>query len=139
MDEEQELRQLAQRMGQLHVSDTREEVKRKDGPKKGGENVNKDKSKKWRKPRTEGDAEEQSLRKPVMETGAAPSHEPSRCSRPSHYDHAAVKEQKQVHHPSLVSVAPADCESCRRGDGAAQQDGHDPEREEQVAQSFILI
>lgn len=147
VDEEQELRELAQRMGQLQVHETREEVKRKEEHKKGGENANKEKSKKWRKPRTEGEPEEQNLRKPVMETGAALSRDANRRSTSSQYDHAVVKEQKQpnMYHPSLVAVTAADCEGCKRGGGTGQQEGEDPGRadaargEEQLAHSFIII
>ncbi|XP_044068954.1 uncharacterized protein si:ch211-189a15.5 isoform X2 [Siniperca chuatsi] len=120
MDEEQELRELAERMGQLHVQETKEEVKRK------GE----------RKASTEGEA--------VMETGPALSYAASRCTRSSQSGPALMKEQKQ--HPSLPTVGTAGCQSCEEGGSAGQQGGGDtdgaetgPGEEEQLAHSFVII
>lgn len=52
-DEEQELRELAERMGQLHVHKIKEEVKRKEENKRGREKANKERRKNERKASTE--------------------------------------------------------------------------------------
>lgn len=143
MDEEQELRKLAERMGQLHVHETKEEVKRKEENKRREKNTNKERKKKEGKASTEGEAEEQNLKKPVMETGPALSHAASRCTRSYHFDPAVMKEQKQpiVCQPSLQTVSTADCQS-----STGQEEGEDTERtetghgeEEQLAQSFVIV
>lgn len=145
VDEEQELRELAQRMGQIH--EIKEEVKRKEEHNKGGENTNRERRKKWKKASTEGEPEEQNLRKPVMETGPALSHDASRSTRSFQSDPAVMKEQKQPNggHPSPVAVTTADCESCKGGGGTGQREDDDPGRadsgreEEQVAHSFVMV
>ncbi|KAL7383222.1 hypothetical protein ABVT39_006858 [Epinephelus coioides] len=148
MDEAQELRELAERMGQLHVQETKEEVKTKEENKRGEENTNKERRKKGRKVSTEKEAEEQSLRKPVMETGPALTHSASRCTRSSQSDPAVMKEQKQptVCHRSPLTVSTADCQSCKGGGSTGQQEGEDTVRaetgrgeEEQLAQSFVIV
>lgn len=71
MDELLELKELAERMGQLHVHETNEEVKRNE------EKTDKERVKKERKASTEGEAGE-----PVTETGPALST----CSSSSQSD-----------------------------------------------------
>lgn len=150
MDEEQELRELAERMGQLHAQETKEEVKKKDDYKRGGENTNKERRKKGRMASIEGEAEEQNLRKPVMETSPAQSHAASRCTRSSHSDPTVMKEQKQpsLCYPSPVTVSTADCQS--GGGSTSNQEGEVREthtdraatgrgEEEQLAQSYVIV
>ncbi|XP_060943596.1 spermatogenesis-associated protein 2 [Limanda limanda] len=75
MDEERELRGLAERMKhQLHVQETSEEVIRKEENKR-GENTNKERRENERKISTNGEVEEQNLMKPVVETGPALSYD----------------------------------------------------------------
>lgn len=52
-DEEQELRGLAERMGQRHVHKTKEELKRQEDNKRGREKANKERRKNERKASTE--------------------------------------------------------------------------------------
>ncbi|XP_071337729.1 uncharacterized protein [Trachinotus anak] len=141
-DEEKDLRELAERMGQLSVQEGKQEPKRKGEVKRREENSNKERRKKERKVSTEGEADMQTLRKPVMETGPALSHDAGRCTRSSQLDPAVMKEQKQptVCHPSALT----DCQSCEGSSG--QQGGEDPERaaagraeEEQPAHSFVIV
>lgn len=147
MDEEQALRDLAERMGQLHVQETNKEVRRKE-EKKRGENTYKERRKNEREASKEGEAEEQNLRKPVMETaGPALSHAASRCTRSSQSDPTEMKEQKQpsMCHPSPLSVSNAACQNCKGG-STGQQEGEDNEgadtgrgEEEQLAQSYVIV
>ncbi|KAG7999850.1 hypothetical protein GBF38_001908 [Nibea albiflora] len=130
-DEEQELRELAERMGQLHVQETKVENK------SGEESTIKERRKKERKVSTEGEAEEQNLRRPVMETGPALSCAASRCTRSSQYDPTVMKEPKPVCHPPPQTNG---------GGSAVQPEGEDSERaekgraeEEQLAQSFVIV
>ncbi|XP_026210549.1 uncharacterized protein LOC113158681 [Anabas testudineus] len=146
VDEEQELRELAQRMGQLHVHEFKEEAKRKEEHKKGGENTNKERRLKWRKPRTEEDPEQQNFRKPVMETGGELSHDAGRHSRSSQSDHTVTEQnQPNMYHPSAVAVTTADCESCKGEGGTGQHEGEDPgrvdagQRQDQLAHSFVIV
>ncbi|XP_040906641.1 uncharacterized protein LOC121190118 [Toxotes jaculatrix] len=136
VDEEQELRQLAETMGQLQVQENEGEVKREAERKRAEENTSKERRKKKRKASTEGEEEELSLRKPVMETGPPPSHDGSRCTKSSQPD------PDPVCHPSALT---ADCQSCNRG-GGGDEDTQDTERaetgrgeEEQLAQSFVIV
>ncbi|XP_010750129.2 uncharacterized protein LOC104935915 [Larimichthys crocea] len=126
-DEEQELRELAERMGQLHVQETKAENKR------GEESTIKERRKKERKVSTQGEAEEQNLRRPVMETGPALSCAASRCTRSSQCDPTVMKEPKPVCHPPPQT----------EGGGAVQQEGERAEKgraeEEQLAQSFVIV
>ncbi|KAG7214381.1 hypothetical protein INR49_023092 [Caranx melampygus] len=146
-DEERDLRELAQRMEQFCV----QEQPRQPQPKRRGENrrreesTNKDRRRKERKESTEGEAEEQRYRKPVMETGPALSHDVTRCSRSSQADPAVMKEQRQ---PTVT-----DCQGCGCGGGSAgqQEVGVDPqiaargqggeeeeEEDEEPPQTFII-
>lgn len=132
-EEEQELRELAERMGQLHVHETKEEVKR------GEAQANKERRKKER------EAEERNLKRPVMETGAGPglSHAASRRTRPSQSDPAMMKEQKQpgARHSPPLTVSAADCRS--KGGSTGQQEGEESEtgrgEEEQLAHGYVLV
>ncbi|XP_039994828.1 uncharacterized protein LOC120796267 isoform X2 [Xiphias gladius] len=144
LDEEQELRELAVRMGQ----EIKDEVKTKGENKRGEENTNKERRKKEKKASTEGEVEEKIPRKPVMETGPAFSHDTSRCDISSQPYPAVMKEQKQptLCHPSPLTVSAADCQSCKIGGSTGQQEGEDTERagtgqgeEEQLAQSFVIV
>ncbi|KAI3362913.1 hypothetical protein L3Q82_011509 [Scortum barcoo] len=148
MDEEQELRELAQRMGQLQVQETKEEAKKKEENKRGEENTNKERKKKERKASKGGEAEEQNLRKPVMETGPALSHGSSGCTRSPQSDPAVVNEQKQltVYQHSQLTVSTTDSQSCKEGGTIGQQEGEDTEKtetgcgeREQLAQSFLIV
>nr|XP_046257634.1 uncharacterized protein si:ch211-189a15.5 [Scatophagus argus] len=102
LTEDQQLRELAESMGHLHVHETKEEWRGKGEHKRGQENTNKERRRKERKTSTEREAEEQNLRRPVMETGPVLSH--ARCSRPSQCDPAVMREQKQP----TVSPLPAE-------------------------------
>ncbi|XP_056250512.1 uncharacterized protein si:ch211-189a15.5 isoform X2 [Seriola aureovittata] len=138
-DDEEDLRGLAERMGQLRVQEHKQkELRRRGENRRREDSTNKERRKKDRKVSTEGEAEEQKLRKPVMETGPALNHEASRCSGSSQPDPAAMKEQKQ----STVT----DCESCEGGGSTGQQEGGDPgpeeeeeEEEEEPPQSFVIV
>ncbi|KAM7408067.1 hypothetical protein PAMA_001967 [Pampus argenteus] len=137
MDEEQALRELAERMGQCHVQETKEEVKKKDDNKRGEENTNKERRKKGRKANIAEEAEEQNLRKPMMETNPAQSHAASRCTRSS-------QSQPHLCHPSPLILSTADCQ-CGGGGGTCYQEGDvrethtGQEEEEQLAQSFVMV
>ncbi|XP_073338181.1 uncharacterized protein [Pagrus major] len=142
MDEEQELRELAEKMGQLHVHEAKMETKRKEEKERGEESRNKERRKKERKASTEREGEEQNLRRPVIETGPARSHAARRCNRSSQSDPAVMKEQKK---PSPLTVSTADRQSCRGG-SSGQQDGEDTERaeagrgeEEQLAHTYVIV
>ncbi|XP_034465369.1 uncharacterized protein LOC117775905 isoform X1 [Hippoglossus hippoglossus] len=75
MDEERELKGLAERMrDQLHVQETNEEVNRKEENKR-GENTNKERRENEKKISTEGEVEDPNLMKPVVETGPALSYD----------------------------------------------------------------
>ncbi|GLD61855.1 uncharacterized protein AKAME5_002578200 [Lates japonicus] len=146
MDEEKDLRDLAERMGQLCVQERKDEVNRKGENKRREENTNQEMRKKDRKASTEGEAEE-NLRKPVMETGPVQGTDANRCTRSSQSDPAAMKEQRQltVRHPSPLTVSTADCQGCKGSTGKPQE-GEDTERaetgrgeEEQLAQSFVIL
>lgn len=147
-DEEQELRELAERMGQLHVQQTKEEAKKKEDGKRGEENPNKERRKKGRTTSTEEGAEEQSLRKPVMETSPVQSHPASRCTRSFQSDPTAMKEQKQpsVCHLAPLSISTADCQS-GGGGGTSNQEGEVREGHTDRAatgraeedQSFVMV
>lgn len=133
MDEEQDLRKLAERMGQPHVQETKEEVKSKEENKREEQNTNRERRKKERKASTEGEAEEQNLRKPVMETGPALSH-------------AYSEKQSTVCHHSLLTVSKADSQSCKGGGSPGQREGEDTVGaetgrgdEEQLAQSYVIV
>uniref|UniRef100_UPI0037E8818D triadin n=1 Tax=Semicossyphus pulcher TaxID=241346 RepID=UPI0037E8818D len=140
-DEEQELRELEERMGQLHVQETKEEVRKKQDDKRGEESTNKERRKKERKASTEGKAEEQNLRKPVMETGPAQSHAASRCTKSSQSNPAVMKEQKQpaVCHPSVLTVSTADCWSKGQQGGEDTESADTSRGEEQLAQSYVIV
>lgn len=140
MDEEQELKELAERMGQLCAQETNKEVKkRKDDNKREEENTNKERRKKRRNASTEGEAEEQNLSKTVMETSPAQSHAASRCTRSSQSDPTVMKEQKQPNlcHPSPLTNTDNQEGDVREthGDRAATGRGE----EEQLAQSFVIV
>ncbi|XP_018548981.1 uncharacterized protein si:ch211-189a15.5 [Lates calcarifer] len=145
IDEEKDLRDLAERMGQLCVQERKDEVNRKGEKKRREENTNQEMRKKGRKASTEGEADEQNLRKPVMETGPAQGTDANRCTRSSQSE----REQRQltVHHPSPLTVSTADCQSCTgAGSTGKPQEGEDSERaetgrgeEEQLAQSFVIL
>ncbi|XP_062286187.1 uncharacterized protein si:ch211-189a15.5 [Scomber scombrus] len=104
------LRELAERMGQLHVQQTQRGGEEKRDNKTGEENTNKERRKKGRKTSTEEGAEEQSFRKPVMETSPIQSHPASRCTRSFPSDPTVMKEQKQtsVCHSAPLSISTAD-------------------------------
>ncbi|XP_068573593.1 sodium/potassium/calcium exchanger 1 [Cebidichthys violaceus] len=141
MDEEQELRQLAESMCQFHVQETKKEVKRKEENKREEGNTNKERSQTEREANTE--AEEENLGKPVM-TGPALSHAASRSSQ---FDPAVMEEQKQhtVCHHSTLAVGTKDCQSCKGGDDTEQQEVEDTVRaetgrdEEQLTKSFVIV
>lgn len=145
IDEEKDLRDLAERMGQLCVQERKDELNRKGEKKRREENTNQEMRKKGRKASTEGEADEQNLRKPVMETGPAQGTDANRCTRSSQSE----REQRQltVHHPSPLTVSTADCQSCTgAGSTGKPQEGEDSERaetgrgeEEQLAQSFVIL
>lgn len=142
MDEERELRELAEKMGQLHVHEAKEESKRRKEKERGEENTNKERRKDERKASTGREAEEQNFRRPVIETGPAPSHVARRCSRSSHSDPAVGKEQKK---PSPLTVSMADRQSCRGG-STGRQEGEDTDRaeagrgeEEQLAHGYVML
>ncbi|KAM7385000.1 hypothetical protein PAMP_001101 [Pampus punctatissimus] len=151
MDEEQALRELAERMGQLHVQETKEEVKKKDDNKRGEENTNKERRKKGRKANTAEEAEEQNLTKPMMETNPAQSHAASRCTRSSQSDPTVMKEQKQPHlcHPSPLTLSTADCpcggggSTCYQGEDVREthtdRTATGQDEEEQLTQSFVIV
>ncbi|KAF1376088.1 hypothetical protein PFLUV_G00226990 [Perca fluviatilis] len=133
MDEEQDLRKLAERMGQSHVQETKEEVKSKEENKREEQNTNRERRKKERKASTEGEAQEQNLMKPVMETGPALSH-------------AHSEKQFTVCHHSPLTVSKADCQSCKGGGSPGQREGEDTVgaetgrgEEEQLAQSYVIV
>ncbi|XP_029030912.1 spermatogenesis-associated protein 2 [Betta splendens] len=113
VDEEQDLRDLAHRMGQNHEAG--EEVKNPTTDKKT-----------WKK--------EKNLRKPVTETTPLPSCDASRCTRPSQMDPTPLKEPKQpgrVHfsHGTILSAG-------QQGDGSGADPG---QGEERMAHSFVFI
>lgn len=135
-DEERDLRELAQRMDQLCMQDQ----PRQPQPRRRGGNRRREES-------TEGEAEEQRYRKPVMERGPALSHDVTRCSRSSQVDPAVMKEQRR---PTVT-----DCQGCGGAGGggrrnAGQQEvGVDPqiaatgqareeEEDEEPPQSFNI-
>lgn len=150
-EEEQELRELAERMGQHHIQQTKEEAKKKE------DSMNKDRRKKGRKVSTEAGGrveEEPILRKPVMETSPVQSHPPSRSTARSFQPDATVmKEQKQptmmcVCHPAPLTVPAADCQCVGGGAGGGSTSNQEGEvrenhpdraagREEE--QSFVII
>ncbi|XP_026164497.1 uncharacterized protein LOC113131454 isoform X2 [Mastacembelus armatus] len=138
LEEQQELKELSERMGQLCMQETKEEVKRKEENKK-EEKANEEKE---RKVSTEREAEEQNLRKPVMETGSVVSHGANRCAKSFQHDSATMKGPKQPNmcHSSPVTVRAADCECCK-GEGSMGQEGEETGRgeEEQLAQSFVIV
>ncbi|XP_051279707.1 uncharacterized protein si:ch211-189a15.5 isoform X2 [Dicentrarchus labrax] len=143
MEEERDLRELAERMGQLHVQEPKEEVKRKEENKREEESTSKERRKIERKASAEGEAKEQNLRRPVMETGPLLSCAAGRCTRSSQSNPALMKEQRQpaVCQPTPLSVSTADCQSCTGG----QQEG-DSERaetgrgeEEELAEEYCIL
>lgn len=133
IDEEQDLRKLAERMGQPLVQETKEEVKSKEENKREEQNTNRERRKTERKASTEGEAEEQNLRKPVMKTGPALSHTHS-------------EKQSTVCHLSQLTVSKADCQGCKGGGSPGQWEGEVTVRaetgrveEEQLAQSYVIV
>ncbi|KAK5853558.1 hypothetical protein PBY51_014700 [Eleginops maclovinus] len=131
LDEVKMLKELEERMGQLCVQDTKEEGKGKDY-KREEENTTKERRRRRRekKASAEGEAEEQNLGKPLIETGPAPSHAACRSSQ-SHP--TEMKEQKQPaecpHSP--LSARKANCQICAGETGQGE--------EEQLAQSFVIL
>ncbi|KAF3708496.1 Spermatogenesis-associated protein 2 Spermatogenesis-associated protein PD1 [Channa argus] len=149
VDDDQDLIDLAERMGQIHVQETKDEMNRKEESRRGDENKRKERRKKGRKMRAQEESEEHNLRKPVMEIGPAVSHDVSRCTRSSLSVHAVMKQQKQAtasHHLPL-NISTADCESSKGGGGSTgQQEGEEAGRaetghgeEEHLAQSFVIV
>ncbi|XP_034755151.1 uncharacterized protein LOC117960938 [Etheostoma cragini] len=133
MDEEQDLRKLAERMGQPHVQETKEEVNSKEENKREVQNTSRERRKTERKASTEGEAEEQNLRKPVMKTGPAQSH-------------AHSEKQSTVCHHSQLTFSKADCQGCKGGGSPGQREGEDTIRaetgrgeEEQLSQSNVIV
>ncbi|XP_035519995.1 DNA ligase 1-like [Morone saxatilis] len=143
-EEERDLRELAERMGQLHVQEPKEEVKRKEENKREEESTSKERRKKERKTSSEGEAKEQNLRRPVMETGPVLSCAAGRCTRSSQSDPAVMKEQRQpaVCQPSLLSISTADCQSCtggqQEGDSERAETGRG-EEEEELAEEYCIL
>lgn len=86
--EEQELRKLAERMGQLHVKKSKQELRGKE-ERREEEQTNKEK-----KASTKDGAKESNLRRPVMETGPGLSHVTSGCIESSQSDTAVMKEDR---------------------------------------------
>lgn len=131
-EEEQELRELAERMGQLHVHE--EEVRR------GEVKANKEKRKKER------EAEERNLRRPVMEEGTGPglSHAAKRRTRSSQSNLAVMREQK---HPDACHSSPLTVSTTGRermeGGSTGQQEGEESEtgrgEEEQLAHGYVIV
>lgn len=130
-EDNQQLRELAERMGQLHVHE--EELKRKEE-----ESTNKERRKKERKASAEREAEEQNLRRPMMETGPVLSRSASGSARSSQSDPAGMTEST-VCEPSPLSTS-ADCLRCRGG-STGQQEGEETGRgeEEQLAHSYVIV
>ncbi|XP_070696824.1 uncharacterized protein [Pempheris klunzingeri] len=139
MDDEQDLRDLAERMGQLDLQETKEEVKTKEENKRGEDKTNKEGRKNVKKASTEGGAEEQNPRRPQVERGPAQSHAARRCSRSSQSDSLKVKEQKQpsVCHPSPLTYSTADCQNCEGEHSKRAETGRG--EEEQLAQGFVIV
>ncbi|XP_076599169.1 uncharacterized protein LOC143328112 [Chaetodon auriga] len=146
INEDQKLRELVERMGQLSVQETKNKLKMKKENKSGEENTNTERMKKERKASTEREAEEQNLKRPMMETGPGLSYAARRWTRSCQSDPAVTKEQKPptVCHPSLLIIRTVDCQSCKGG-STDQQGGEDTERaeacraeEEQLAQSSVI-
>ncbi|TNN63947.1 Spermatogenesis-associated protein 2 [Liparis tanakae] len=127
MDEAQELRELAERMGQLRVQDANEEVKSKEGNKREEATTNQGSSE------TEGQAEEETLGEPAL------SHAAARGSRSSQSDPAVMEEQRRHH------STPAGFLSCKGGDGTEPLGVEGPVRaepgkdEEQLTKSFVMV
>ncbi|KAM9345092.1 uncharacterized protein ABDE67_013987 [Symphorus nematophorus] len=132
-EEQQQLRELAEKMGQLHVHETIEDQKRKDE-----ENANKERRKKERKASAEREAEEQDLRRQTMDTGPVLSHAASISTRSSQSD-PAVMTEPVVCQPLPLSVS-TDCQRCRGG-STGQQDGEETGKgeEEQLAHSYVIV
>jgi len=131
MDEAQELRELAERMGQLRVQDANEDVKSKEENKREEATTNQGRS------QTEGPAEEENLGEPAL------SHAAGRGSRSSQSDPAVTEEQRRQarrHHST-----PAGFLSCKGGDGTEPLGVEGPVRaepgrdEEQLTKSFVMV
>lgn len=149
MDEEQEereLRRLAERMGQLRVKDSKQELRGK-SERRGEEQTYKERRKKDKKASTKEGAEESNLRRPVMETVPGLSHVTSGCIESSQSDTAVMKEERlpTVCETSMLTFTTVDCQSCKGGN-TWQQEEKDTEsaesRREEVellAQSYVVV
>uniref|UniRef100_A0AAZ1XRT3 Spermatogenesis-associated protein 2 PUB-like domain-containing protein n=1 Tax=Oreochromis aureus TaxID=47969 RepID=A0AAZ1XRT3_OREAU len=134
-EEEQELRGLAERMGQVRVQESEHETTRKEG-----DNTNKDRRKQIRKANTEGETKKRSLRKPVMGKASALSHDDSAHTRPQQCDATVTNEQPAECQPSPSADSTADTQRQREGDpGGPGDENAGPAEEEQVAQSFVIV
>ncbi|KAL3972504.1 tropomyosin 4 [Sarotherodon galilaeus] len=134
-EEEQELRGLAERMGQVRVQESEHETTRKEG-----DNTNKDRRKQIRKANTEGETKKRSLRKPVMGKASALSHDDSAHTRPQQCDATVTNEQPAECQPSPPADSTADTQRQREGDpGGPGDENAGPAEEEQVAQSFVIV
>ncbi|KAK2848622.1 hypothetical protein Q5P01_008456 [Channa striata] len=139
VDEDQDLRDLAERMGQVHVEETKEEM----SSGRGEVNKSTERRKKGRKTSIQGESEEHNLRKPVMETGSAVGHDSCRYSRSSQSAHAVIKQQTQasVCYPSALNISRASCESSIRQQEGEEGGGADTAHgeEEHLAKSFVIV
>ncbi|CAJ1066539.1 uncharacterized protein LOC117811213 isoform X1 [Xyrichtys novacula] len=137
----QDLRELEERMGQLHLQETKEEVRRKHDDMRGGEKTNKDRRKKEKKTSTDGKVAGQTLKMPMMETGPTLSHAAGKCPTSSESGPTVMKAQTS---PSQPTLSTADQSYQVLGQG--QQVGEDHEStetgrgdEEQLAKSYVFI
>ncbi|XP_024865238.1 uncharacterized protein LOC108242277 isoform X2 [Kryptolebias marmoratus] len=111
-DEEQELRELSERMGHLHVREDKAEAKR----------TKREEGARGERRQKERGAVKPNLKTQEMEMNEVVGHDPGRYAKSSQPDWMLGSEQSQ---PSVLTESSADCLSCR-GVQEGKGSGRDP-------------